>query len=97
MKQLKICRRYEGKFTVAVSFPDYGAFAYEGLFPDVHCYYIFDTEAEMLEAFKKAEEVFVEEVDAIYYGKEETTEKYLEPADVGYKLLECWSIYYEVS
>lgn len=94
MKELKICRHYENKFTVAVSFGDFDAFPYDGTFPDVHRYYIFDTESEMIEEFKKADLVFTEEVDAIYYGREEVTYKYLVQAEAyrkSYKLLDCWS------
>ncbi len=90
-KTLKICRRYEGKFTVAVTFEDYSAFPYDGLFPDIHRYYIFDTEAEMIDEFKKADWVFTDEVDAIYYGKKEVTDKYLQYVDSkGYQLLDYW-------
>ena len=91
-KTLKIRRLSEGKFTVAVTFEDYSAFPYDGTFPDIHQYYVFDTEAEMIDEIKKADWIFTEEIDAIYYGKEVVTEKYLEPAKVGYKLLECWSV-----
>lgn len=90
MKQLKRCRHYENKFTVATAFEDFSAFPYEGVFPYVHVYYVFDTESEMLEELKKADIIFTCEVDAIYYNKEDITTKYLEPANVGYKLLDCW-------
>ena len=91
-KMLKICRLSEGKFTVAVTFEDYSAFPYDGTFPDVHRYYVFGTEAEMIDEIKKADWIFEDEIDAVYYGKKDVTEKYLEPAEVGYKLLECWKV-----
>ena len=91
MKELKVCRNYKDKFTVAISFPDYGAFAYDGLFPDIHEYYKIDTEEELLNELNKEESLFAEEVDYIYYAGEDVTEKYLHWVDgIGYQLLDCW-------
>lgn len=77
MKELKICRRCKNKFTVVISFEDYGGFAYEGLFPVIYKYYRFDSEEELLNELNKEDMIFVEEVENIYYGGEDVTDKYL--------------------
>jgi hypothetical protein len=91
MTELKICRNYTDKFTVVLSFEDYNAFPYDGLFPTVYQYYRVNTEEELISEFNKEEELLDEAVEAIYYNGEEVTEKYLQRTPgVGYKLLDCW-------
>jgi hypothetical protein len=93
MKELKICRSYKDKFTVAVAFPDYGAFAYDGLFPTKHKYYRIDTEEELTRELSKEEVLFADEVEAIYYIGEDVTEKYLELIQgESYRLKDCWRV-----
>lgn len=97
MKELKVCRRQEGKFTVAASYPDYGAFAHDGLFPDIKYTLRIDTEEELIRELNRElhddayTELFASDIDYIYYGNEDVTEKYLEFINgEGYRLLECW-------
>ena len=93
MKELKVCRRQEGKYTVALSFPDYGAFAYDGTFPYIKYALRFDSEDELLSALNddSCEVLCISDIDCIYYGKEDVTEKYLYFIQGhGYELLDCW-------
>jgi hypothetical protein len=93
MKELKICRNYKDKFTVVMSFEDYNAFPYDGLFPTDYQYYRVDTEAELINELNKEDELLAEAVESIYYDDKDVTEKYLYWVDaIGYQLLDCWRV-----
>lgn len=91
MRELKIGRRQANKFTVTVSFNDYNAFPYDGTFPIIYSHYRIDTEEELIAELNKEEMLFAQEVDTIYFGTEDVTEKYLTFIQgQGYTLLAHW-------
>jgi hypothetical protein len=77
MKELKICRREKDRFTVVVTTPNYEAIPHYGVFPDVHYYYRVDTEDELLALLNEEEELFSDEIEIIYYGNVDVTDKYI--------------------
>lgn len=91
MKKLKICRRKENAFTVVVTFIDYGAFPYDGTFPDVSYFFRINTEEELLSVLRAEDDLLVNEIEIIYLGTEDVTLKYLTfIEDKGYILLDCY-------
>ena len=97
MRQLKICRCQNNKFTIVMVLTNYEAFPYDGTFPDEYYYYRVDSEAELIEELNKEEELLDEAIETIYFGNEDVTEKYLKltPSEYSssskyYKLLACW-------
>lgn len=77
MEELKLHRNYKDKFTVTTAFEDYGAFAYEGVFPTIRMYFRVDTEEELLTELKKEDGLIASEVASIFYAGENVTKKYL--------------------
>lgn len=93
MRELRIGRRQDNKFTVTVSFEDYNAIPYYGTFPDIRCHYRIDTEEELIAELNKEEMLFAQEVETIYFGTEDVTEKYLTFVQGhGYELLNGWKL-----
>ena len=76
MKDLKICRRKENVFTIIEVVPNYNVFPHDGIFPYDYRYYRIDTEDELLSVLNK-EELFVEDIETIYYGTIDVTSKYI--------------------
>ena len=76
MKQLKVCRRQKDRFTIVVTTPNYEATPHYGVLPDVYYYYRVNTEDELI-ALLKADELYSDEIETIYYGDLDVTDKYI--------------------
>ena len=92
MKELKIHRCKENAFTVKMVFIDYGAFPFDGTFPDKVHYYRVDTVDELLLQLNKEEVLFAPDIMSIYYGNLDVTSRYLEAVDGEEYRLQDWVI-----
>lgn len=92
MRELQRCRYQPNKFTVRISYLDSGVVDEEGLFSYVTKIYRLDTEEELITVFNNANNmkadniIFAEEVDCIYYGKQDVTDTYLDNTFGPYQL-----------
>lgn len=78
MKRLKIKRGYKDKFTVVLSYPDFGSFPYDGTWPTVYEYYRVDSEAELIDELNKEDNFLVELIEGIYYAGNDVSNNYLD-------------------
>ena len=92
MKELKVHRCKENAFTVKVTSIDYGAFPFEGTFPDEVHYYRVDTEDELILQLNKEGVLYAPDVVSIYYGKLDVTNRYLEAVEGEESRLQNWVI-----
>ena len=92
MRALKICRRHKECFTVVAFMFDFSSFPYDGTFPREYRYYRIDTEEELVTLLLKEEDLLAEEIETIYFGDTDITEKYLKFNNEisGYQLLDSW-------
>ena len=80
MKVLKRIHHYPDKFTVVVEYSDFGE-DFDGDWPSIYSYYVFDTEEEMIQAFRDEEDILVSDIETIYFNHQDVTFNYLESID----------------
>ena len=92
MQALKICRCHKEYFTVVAFMLDFSSFPYDGIFPHEYRYYRINTEEELVTLLLKEEDLLAEEIETIYFGDKDVTEKYLKfnYEISGYQLLDSW-------